>query len=88
MGLDGFFNRLKTKENRDLNSRAREQAGILGSYALPHMGGKLAPPPGLRTEFRKAEELLSEGADSGIDTETQQSLRDIVNRIRAIYRLY
>jgi hypothetical protein len=89
MSLDGFFNRLKTKEHRDLNSQASEQAALLGSYLFPERTiGKAEPPPGLRTEFRKAEDLLNQGLDSGIESETHAHLREVVNRIRQSYRLY
>jgi hypothetical protein len=91
MSLDRLFNRLKTKENRSLDSRGLEQVGILGSYLLPKsMLGKMEPPPGLKAEFRTAEDLLNQGSDEpgSISDETREQLRDIVNRIRATYRLY
>jgi hypothetical protein len=91
MGLEGFFSRLKTRERRTADSRSLEQIGVLGSYLLPRdTPGKIEPPPGLKTEFRKAEDLLNQGSDEpgSLSDETRDQLRDIVNRIRATYRLY
>lgn len=89
MSLDGLFNRLKNREHRDLNSQALEQTGLLGSYLFPEgTTGKAEPPPGLRTEFRKAEDILNQGLDSGVESETHAHLREVVNRIRQTYRLY
>lgn len=91
MGLDGFFNRLKTKERRGLESKALEQIGLLGSYLLPRDAyGKQEPPLGLKAEFRGAEELLREANDSdgAIRESTREELRAIVERIRESYRLY
>jgi hypothetical protein len=91
MSLDGFFSRLKTKERRGLESQALERIGILGSYLLPRgTNAQHEPPPGLKAEFRKAEELLGEASDveSGLSDSTREALRDVIERMRQTYRLY